>query len=84
MMSKFRTLILLSKSEEIAPPQATPTCNPIEPARADRWSTVFLKSLKKGSFWRSFWRSWGRWGDPWLHLERFWRVLGAVIDILDF
>ena len=26
----------------------------------------------------------GTLGDPWLHLERFWRVLGAVIDPIGF
>ena len=46
MISKVRTLEYLSKSDEIAPPQAHPTCNPIEPARSDRMSAVFLKILK--------------------------------------
>ena len=47
MTPKFRTLKYLSKSDEIGPPQGQPTCDPIEPARADRMSAILVESPKK-------------------------------------
>ena len=47
MTPKFRTLKYLSKSDEIDPPQGQPTCDPIEPARADRMSAILVESPKK-------------------------------------
>ena len=76
MTSKVRTLKYVSKSDEIAPPQAHLTCNPIEPARADRMSAVFLKRIKKSpkshqnvSQMRSNWEVWGYLGDDFGVLE---------------
>ena len=92
MTSKVGTLAYLSKSDEIVPPQSHPTCNPIEPARADRMSAVFLKRIKKSpknhqtvSQMRSNWEVWGYLGDdfdvlegPGATLEFRW-ILGASL-----
>jgi len=74
MTSKVRILTYLAKSDEIAPPQAHLTCNPIEPARADRMSAVCLFLRSRGGLW-------GHFGTLWLTFWGFLVTLGALFLI---
>ena len=87
MTSKVGTLAYLSKSDEIVPPQSHPTCNPIEPARADRMSAVFLKRIKKSPTSHQnegFGWHFGVFWWPWVHFFWFVGVLEVGLKCDDF